>query len=200
MRMSKRWYKSRPKTICDEKKRRIWILGTITAFSANKITQFLDTLSALPDPIEIIISSCGGNFFPALSIYQKIKNLQYQKTRTIGFGQINSSAFLIFQAGDERVASQNASFLFHQATDEIKPDKDEELNSEFYYEKAKTLNKTDAIQFMVFTLRGRPISKIFDLFYHNAGLTAREAKKLKLVDKIISSQKVPRFKKSKGHK
>lgn len=84
----------------------------------NSITQQISISSKnTDDPLEeviIQISSSGGSSDHGLLAYNYLKQLSIPKT-TIGMGNVDSAAVMIFAAGDKRFAVPNCRFLFHQA-------------------------------------------------------------------------------------
>ena len=69
-------------------------------------------------PITIVINSAGGSCYDGLALYDCIRCCQAPVT-TIGLGLVASMGFIIFLAGDKRVASPNTRFLNHQVSSEI---------------------------------------------------------------------------------
>lgn len=79
-------------------------------FSANLVTDFLDANKDATE-IEVEIRSDGGSTSEARVIYDLLKNCG-KKVITKGY-KVNSSAVMIFLAGDERLIAENADFLIH---------------------------------------------------------------------------------------
>lgn len=79
-------------------------------FSSNTVTEFLDQ-NKEADTIEVHITSDGGSTSEARVIYDLLKN-SGKKVITKGY-KVNSSAVMVFLAGDERLISENADFLIH---------------------------------------------------------------------------------------
>ena len=74
-----------------------------------------------PDKIlTIYINSTGGSLTDAFGLIDVMQNSNFV-VRTIGIGNIMSSAFLIFAAGDkgERYVAKNTSIMCHQFTESI---------------------------------------------------------------------------------
>ena len=98
------------------------ILGTMTQYivftadvnAANtaKFRAALTDAANAGDDIYILMSSSGGNVSEGLNIAAFMRALPVQIT-THNFGQTDSIANVIFSAGKNRYATQNASFLFH---------------------------------------------------------------------------------------
>lgn len=66
------------------------------------------------DEIIIQISSSGGSSDHGLLAYNYLSQLNIPKT-TIGMGNVDSAAVMIFLAGDKRLAMPNCRFLLHEA-------------------------------------------------------------------------------------
>ena len=66
------------------------------------------------DEIIIQISSSGGSSDHGLLAYNYLKELSIPKT-TIGMGNVDSAAIMIFAAGDKRLAMPSCRFLLHEA-------------------------------------------------------------------------------------
>jgi ATP-dependent protease ClpP protease subunit len=65
--------------------------------------------------LKFLISSWGGDLDSAIIIHDFLRALPLKVT-TIGFGQVDSAAILIFLVGDERLAVQKCRFRMHTAT------------------------------------------------------------------------------------
>jgi ATP-dependent protease ClpP protease subunit len=79
-------------------------------FSSNTLSDFLDQ-NKEAESIEVEIRSDGGSTSEARIIYDMLKNCG-KNVITKGY-KVNSSAVMIFLAGDERLIAENADFLIH---------------------------------------------------------------------------------------
>lgn len=79
-------------------------------FSANNVSEFLDKHKDATS-IEVEIRSDGGSTSEARIIYDLLKNCG-KNVITKGY-KVNSSAVMIFLAGNERLIAENADFLIH---------------------------------------------------------------------------------------
>ncbi len=70
------------------------------------------------DEIIIQISSSGGSSDHGLLVYNYLKQLNIQKT-TIGMGNVDSAAVMIFSAGNKRLAMSSCRFLLHESLTQI---------------------------------------------------------------------------------
>jgi len=66
-------------------------------------------------PITMLINSPGGDCYSGLALYDWMRSCKVPIT-TIGVGIIASMGFIIYLAGDKRLASPNARFLNHQVS------------------------------------------------------------------------------------
>jgi ATP-dependent Clp protease protease subunit len=62
--------------------------------------------------ITLLMSSSGGQLIPGFAIYNQLLMLPITLT-TCNIGSVNSIATIIFLAGAQRLATPNATFLFH---------------------------------------------------------------------------------------
>ena len=65
--------------------------------------------------IKINMTSLGGSPNYAISLYHYLINLPY-KIITVNTGFVESSAVIVFLAGEERFAHKNSTFLIHEVT------------------------------------------------------------------------------------
>lgn len=66
------------------------------------------------EPVRVFISSFGGSYVEALAIHNLLK-LRQGKTITIAVGSVGSAATIIYAAGDDRLASPQAIFMYHKS-------------------------------------------------------------------------------------
>ena len=65
------------------------------------------------DKIIFKLNSGGGNVYDGLALYDRLRNCRASITM-IGSGLIASMAFIVYLAGDRRIATTNVRFLNHQ--------------------------------------------------------------------------------------
>ena len=65
------------------------------------------------DKIIFKLNSGGGNVYDGLALYDRLRNCRASITM-IGSGLIASMAFIVYLAGDRRIATANVRFLNHQ--------------------------------------------------------------------------------------
>ena len=100
------------------------ITGDINDESVDKAIRWLLYENATNDNpskmLTLYINSTGGSLTDAFALIDIIKSSKFV-VRTIGIGNVMSSAFLIFSAGDKghRYVSKNTSGMCHQFTDSM---------------------------------------------------------------------------------
>lgn len=100
----------------DVENRRIEMRGEVGEGMASYITRALIKLSEIShDPIEIYFSSPGGSVHQGLAIYDAITSCPCD-IHMIASGEIMSMGFIIFLAGDKRLAAKHARFMMHSVS------------------------------------------------------------------------------------
>ena len=100
------------------------ITGDINDETVDKAIRWLLYENATNDNpakmLTLYINSTGGSLTDAFALIDIIKSSKFV-VRTIGIGNVMSSAFLIFSAGDKghRYVSKNTSGMCHQFTDSM---------------------------------------------------------------------------------
>ena len=83
---------------------------------ANRFIKNLNTLAKLSDkPITIHQSTCGGDWFFGIQIYQAIKACK-NEVHIINYTEARSMSSLIFLAADKRIMMPYSTFMFHTGT------------------------------------------------------------------------------------
>jgi ATP-dependent protease ClpP protease subunit len=90
---------------------RIYFTGEINSQMVMKV---LGELYSDTTPVELAIDSTGGDVSAATCMLEGMQNCGREIT-TIAVGDCMSSAFLIFLAGNRRVAFEWATFMMHEA-------------------------------------------------------------------------------------
>lgn len=96
--------------------RQIYFFDEINSSSVMTAIKMIDEIELEDDSkgILIIFNSEGGDIYTGLALYDRIRSCKCKVT-TIGTGIIASMAFVIFLAGDRRLATPTARFMNHQA-------------------------------------------------------------------------------------
>lgn len=96
--------------------RRIELRGEVNENMSSIIIRSLLKMSEKSsDPIEIYLSSHGGDAYEGLAIFDAILACPCD-IHIIASGKIMSAAFIIFLAGDIRIASPNTTFMMHSVS------------------------------------------------------------------------------------
>ncbi len=101
--------------------RKLYLIGPITEDMYSVFSEQLDFLikENPTKPIDVEISSGGGDEDAALALYDKIKSCSAPIIMT-AFGVIQSAAVLVYAAGDKRVAAPQTVFMVHESTAKLK--------------------------------------------------------------------------------
>ena len=100
---------------------RIVTLGEIEPEFINNIIQLIyeindeDAKKTHAEPIKLIINSLGGEVYSGLALIDVIDSSQ-TPVYTICHGSCMSMALPIYAAGHHRLASKNATFMYHEAS------------------------------------------------------------------------------------
>jgi ATP-dependent Clp protease protease subunit len=95
-------------------------LGDIDSEITNDIIQLIyeineeDAKKTQVEPIKLIINSFGGEVYSGLALIDVIDN-SLTPVYTICHGSAMSMALIIYAAGHQRMASKNATFMYHEA-------------------------------------------------------------------------------------
>lgn len=145
-------------------------------------------------PIEIHMSSGGGDLYQALRLYDAIQAAPCQ-IKFFGSGEIMSAATFIMAGCDERNVDPNTSVMIHGVQGESNgatlPD------IEIDIEESKRLGRR-MLQILADNSR-MPIEFYEDLSQRDTFLTAEEAQLLGLVDKVNEPKKRGSLRKSRAH-
>ena len=167
----------------DIRRRRIHLRDIIDEASIQDLIKGLLLLDDQnKNPIEIYLSSEGGDCYEMFAAFDIIRGLESHVTMVLS-GKIMSAGIVITCAGDERNAYPNTKFMVHELAYEIDDAKivdheaalkhSVELMDTYYKCIAERTNKT-AKQWKQY-IRGNP----------DRYLTAEEALKYGIIDKII---------------
>lgn len=97
----------------DLEARRMELRGEVNEMMASIIIRGLLKMSAMSnEPIEIYLSTFGGDAYEGFAIYDAIRACECD-VNIIASGKIMSAGFLIFLAGDNRIASEHTTFMMH---------------------------------------------------------------------------------------
>ena len=100
---------------------RVLTLGEIESESVNELIQMIydineeDAKKTQVEPIKLIINSFGGELYSGLALVDVIDS-SLTPVYTICHGSCMSMALSIYAAGHHRLASKNATFMYHEAS------------------------------------------------------------------------------------
>jgi ATP-dependent Clp protease protease subunit len=119
-------------------------LGDVETDIINDIIQFIyeineeDVKKQSAEPIKLIINSTGGEIYSGLALIDVI-DTSLTPVHTICHGAAMSMGLIIFAAGHHRVASKNATFMYHEAMYGV------EGKVMYHKQEMKEANRTDKI-------------------------------------------------------
>jgi ATP-dependent protease ClpP protease subunit len=172
-------------------RRVMWLQGTITNQTAFAFESVLKKLNRdNHKDLTLFISGEGGDFYACLKIIHLI-NSSPSKFVIIAFDKVRSGCFFLTQAEKckKRLAVPGTKFVFHHAVDTYVKSKLAKaiVMSQFDYEAGRRkLQAIDAVQVLLFSQKGKPIKRIFELFEKEAALSVRTALNLGLIDGTFS--------------
>lgn len=158
----------------------IFLSGEINDNSANIIISellYLDNISH--DNIYLYINSPGGVITSGFAIYDTMKYIE-SKVITIGIGMCASMAAFLLSCGDERNALPNTDIMIHQPLGGAQGQATDIIIAAERIEKLK-----DKLNKILAQNTKQPIEKIYKDTERDNYLTAEEAKRYGLIDKII---------------
>ena len=164
-----------------------YVCGEIDEFSAQEACEFLLKCYFMDKskPVTLVINSPGGSCSEGFAIIDLMASLGL-KVKTVALGQVCSMGFLLFVAGSpgERSVAPNCTFMSHQfyAGNEGKM-------HEIEAAKKKKKNLEERIVNHLIKHTGLTKKKVKDTLLpsHDVWLTAEEAIKLNIGDKILSN-------------
>ena len=158
------------------------------AVEVIKNIRLLDHVNS--ETIPILINSGGGEVAQGMAIYDAIRECN-SKVITHVVGPTASMASIIFQAGDERIISSNATLMIHVGSDEY--DEDHALNIERWIKENKRIGKiADNILFQrIREKKPRFKFEAFkDLLVFDTIYTAKQAVDMGLADQIADHKEL----------
>lgn len=166
------------------------IINICDEINQETATQFIKNIKLLDHAVEnkeivVLISTEGGDVHQGLAMYDAIRECQNQVI-THAIGPIWSMGSIIFQAGDKRIISRNATIMIHAGRVEL-PDEHPRIVKAWSQEFERVNEVCDDIILNRIREKKPNFKKnklkdetIFDKIY-----TAEEALELGLVDEIV---------------
>ncbi len=165
------------------KERIIFLTGTITMESADTVIAqmlFLESESKDKD-IKLYINSPGGMVYAGLAIYDTMQVVK-PDIQTINLGLAASAAALILVSGTKgkRFSLSHARTMIHQP---LGGTEGQTTDLEIYVKEMAKLKKESAE--IIAKHSGQKVSKIMEDIERDHWMTAKEAQKYGMIDKIL---------------
>jgi len=140
---------------------RIMTLGDIETENINDLIYTIyeineeDAKKQTAEPIKLIINSSGGEIYSGLALIDVI-GTSLTPVHTICHGAAMSMGLIIFAAGHHRTASNNATFMYHEAMYGV------EGKTAYHRQEMKEANRIDKICDDYLMSRTKLTTKILD--------------------------------------
>ncbi len=173
-------------------------LGGVSYCNLEKTFSGIKTLMQrnTEEEINLLVSSFGGPTGIAMSFHDTVKTLLRPRLTTIGTGDVDSSGIIIFLSGEKRFLTPNTTMLLHLGGRMFEADK---RFSTFDMENMLREDKLKDFQYasvIANATNGKySTEKILSLMAKNTILTAEEAVKMGLAQKVIREYEMPHYKK-----
>jgi len=166
--------------------RTIMLEGDVDDHMANRLYKNLNILMqrGTTSAITIVINSDGGDVQQALAMYDVIQQCDAHIT-TVVYGEAQSSACVILQAGDLRRAYPSSTIMFHQGTTSVGETPTNEVKSSF--ESAQRICKIadDIVYARMKAATGLGRAKFNKMLDKGFYLSASEAVAAGLLDEVL---------------
>ena len=135
---------------------------------------------------QLMVNSYGGPTGVAMSFYDTVRNIFKTKLTTIGSGYVDSSAIVVFLAGEKRLITKNTTLLLHLAGRKFEAEK------RYSTKDMEDMLKEDKLKdyqyaCVVSDATGGRYSPemILEMMANNTVLTAEEAVNMGLAHKVV---------------
>ena len=157
----------------------------LMAETAIKNIHLLESISN--EPITIIMSNSGGAVQDGNSIIDAIEQSPCHIT-IVCYGSCESMGVSILQAGDTRILSKNCTIMIHKSKTPT-PSNINEKNHRKFFRKVDKLDTEKLLKRMKEINPSMSKRKLMRMLRHDTFLTAQEAIKLGIADKILDTNK-----------
>ncbi|KKQ87337.1 MAG: Peptidase S14 ClpP [Parcubacteria group bacterium GW2011_GWF2_38_8] len=161
--------------------------ANVSEGSINDLIKFITIKLAKQNPekpideIILQISSSGGSSDHGLLAYNFLKQISIPKT-TIGMGNVDSAAVMLFTAGDKRLAMPSCRFVLHEAIATLRG----QFSPSKLNEMARLIQRiTDDYSEVVSNVTGKEKATIFEEVRKGSVLSSLEAKEFNLVTEVL---------------
>lgn len=171
------------------------IVGTIDRKAASDAIEWInDQIYSKPiSRLRLLISSDGGSFGAAISLYMYLKAIPIE-VETIGFGVVDAAAVLVFLGGKRRLAVEDCQFFFHEGRYTVsEPTAPIHTHEEAIAVFKRELNETIHI---IASETGNDGEVVANMLRRSKMMLAFEAKDFGLCNKIV--KKLPLEQQDKG--
>jgi ATP-dependent protease ClpP protease subunit len=134
------------------------------------------------------VNSPGGDFYAGLAIYDMLRTVS-NPIITLGTGLVGSAALLIYTAGDIRQCTPATSFFYHNVISFSYIDSHDAGEEIYKHYKWCNQQMQDLMMKRLSISKSQFMETFGDSTTHKY-LTAKEARKHKLVNKIISYREI----------
>lgn len=165
--------------------RTLFLCGGVDEAMAGKLLASLSVLDSTPGRITVRIMSGGGEVSSGFAIYDALRRAQNEVV-TEGFGEVQSMAAVIFQAGAQRLLSSTCRFMVHDPTLTL----DATLGVDLLKVRVREANlDARAYRYALAVRSGLPPLEVARLCAVETYLTAREAVRVNLADGVLSPRR-----------
>lgn len=167
----------------DPGRRIVWLTGNINQWKADRTTKCLFALDDGVTPINLIITTGGGEVYATMGIYDVMTSAISSPIRTIGLGKVMSAGVLLLAAGTkgERYLGRHCRLMFHMGSGGMVGAK-EDLSTSL-----KELDTQDRIFNKVLKKHASEEAMVLSLGREKF-TTALDAIKLNVADKILTKK------------
>jgi len=164
-----------------------WFGGVNYENLSRVLTEIKRLVALDPDAeIKLMVNSYGGTTGIGMSFYDIIRSVIKPNLSTVGSGDVDSSAVLIFLAGEKRFLTNHTTLLFHLASRTFEQAKRvSSADMENFLKEDRLKDYQYACVVSDSTDGKQTPEKILDLMMKNTLLTADEAVNMGFAHKII---------------
>jgi len=164
-----------------------WLGGVNYENLQKALTQIKSLLLEGPDEeVHLLVNSYGGTTGIGMSFYDAVKSWLRPRLVTIGSGDVDSSAIIVFLSGEKRYLTKNTTLLFHLAGRVFADGKRySTADMENMLKEDKLKDYQYACVVSDATLGRYSPEKVLDLMAKNTVITSEEAVSMGLAHKVL---------------
>lgn len=165
--------------------RTLFLCGSVDEVMAGKLLASLAILDSTPGSITVRIMSGGGEVSSGFAIYDALRRSKNEVV-TEGFGEVQSMAAVILQAGARRMLSPTCRLMVHDPTLTL----DATLGVNLLKVRVREAKlDVHAYQLALAQRSGLPRAEVARLCAAETYLTAREAVRVNFADGVLSPRR-----------